>query len=33
MDFKIKTLDLLDALKELKTKNVWEKVAARRGIR
>ena len=31
-DFKIKTLDLLDTMKELKTKNLWEKVAERRGI-
>lgn len=32
IDFKIKTLDLLDTMKELKTKNLWEKVAERRGI-
>ena len=32
MDFRIKTLDLLDAMKELKTKKLWEKVAERRGI-
>jgi hypothetical protein len=32
MDFKIKTLDLLDVMKELKTKKLWEKVAERRGI-
>lgn len=30
--FKIKTLDLLDTMKELKTKKLWEKVAERRGI-
>ena len=35
MGFKIKTLDLLDEMKELerKTKKLWEKVAERRGIR
>ena len=32
IDFKIKTLDVLDTMKELKTKNLWEKVAERRGI-
>lgn len=32
MDFKIKTLDLLDTMKELKTKKLWEKVAGRRGV-
>ena len=32
IDFKIKTLDLLHTMKELKTKNLWEKVAKRRGI-
>ena len=31
-DFKIKTPDLLDTMKELKTKKLWEKVAERRGI-
>ena len=33
MDFKIKTLDLLDEMKERKTKKLWEKVPERRGIR
>ena len=32
MDFKIETLDLLDEMKERKTKKLWEKVAERRGI-
>lgn len=32
IDFKLKTLDLLDTMKELKSKNVWKKVAERRGI-
>ena len=32
IDFKIKTLDLLDTMKELKTKKLWEKVAERRGM-
>ena len=32
MGFKIKTLDLLDEMKERKTKTLWEKVAERRGI-
>ena len=32
IDFKIKTLDLLDTMKELKTKKLWEKVAVRRGV-
>ena len=32
IDFKIKTLDLLDTMKELKTKKLWEKVAERRGV-
>ena len=32
IDCKIKTLDVLDTMKELKTKNLWEKVAERRGI-
>lgn len=32
IDFKIKTLDVLDTMKELKTKNLWEKVAERRRI-
>lgn len=31
IDFKVKTLDLLDTMKELKTKKLWEKVAERRG--
>ena len=30
--FKIKTRDLLDTMKELKTKKLWEKVAERRGV-
>ena len=32
VDFKIKTLDLLDEMKECKTKKLWEKVTERRGI-
>ena len=32
MDFKVKTLDLLDEMNERKTKKLWEKVAERRGI-
>ena len=32
IDFKIKTLDLLDTMKELKTKKLWEKVAEIRGV-
>lgn len=32
IDFKLQTLDLLDTLKELKTKNIWKIVAERRGI-
>ncbi len=32
MDFKIKTLDLLDAMKELKAKKLWKKDAEKRGI-
>ena len=32
IDFKIKTVDLLDTMKELKTKKLWEKVAERRGV-
>jgi hypothetical protein len=32
IDFKIKTLDLLDTMKELKTKKLWEKVAERSGV-
>lgn len=30
--FKTKTLDLLDTMKELKTKTLWEKVSERRGV-
>ena len=33
IDFKIKTLDLLDTMKEHETIKLWEKVAERRGIR
>ena len=32
IEFKIKTLDLLDTMKELRTKKLWEKVAERRGV-
>lgn len=32
IDFKIKTLDLLDTMKELKTKKLWEKVSERSGV-
>ena len=32
VDFKIKTLQLLDSLSELKTKKKWEKVAEKQGI-
>ena len=31
MDFKIKTLDLLDAMKEHKTKKLWKKDTEKRG--
>ncbi len=32
VDFKVNTLQLLDALSELKTKKKWEKVAEEQGI-
>ena len=32
VDFKLKTLKLLDSLSELKTKKKWEKVAEKQGI-
>ena len=32
IDFKIKNLDLLNTMKELKTKKLWEKVAERSGV-